>query len=210
MPPLNTSLPLPNPPENRFPDCLQLDITAIPLTTGQQGKKFWGELFNFRRQVTEPQQVKKIELYLKIKFDEQWEQLSEGRIKFGLRGGQLRFHLENGVMPSHLRQLNSPQIIAQGSATNPMWEFKTAIKQPVLQGVVDYVKLGTVEVEAFPCRIQAIFTISPQDIAITDNEALWLPNISRNKMAVLERLTILRILEPKLQPYLSQVTLQYD
>ena len=171
---------------------------------------FWGEIFSFRRQENELEPIEQIDLYLTVKFSEQWEQLNEGWIKFGLRGGQLKLTLSNGIIPPHQRQLNSPQITALGTDTNPLWEFKTGIRQPVLQGFIDKIKLGTVTVEALPCHIQATFTVSPQDISITDNQALWLPDISRNKMAVLERLTILRILEPKLQPYLSQVTLQYD
>ena len=37
-----------------------------------------------------------INLHLTIQFKEQWEQLLEGRVKFGLKGGQLSVKLNNG------------------------------------------------------------------------------------------------------------------
>ena len=40
-----------------------------------------------------------IDLYLTIQFNEQWETLPGGGVKFGLRGGELRLKLRNGAMP---------------------------------------------------------------------------------------------------------------
>jgi hypothetical protein len=44
-------------------------------------------------------QTRQIDLHLTINFDEQWESLKEGRIRFGLKGGELRLKLKNSEIP---------------------------------------------------------------------------------------------------------------
>ena len=48
---------------------------------------------------------KQIRLYLTLNFNEQWETLPGGRIKFGIRGGELRLALTNGKAPYNAREL---------------------------------------------------------------------------------------------------------
>jgi hypothetical protein len=220
-----------------------------------------------------------IDLYLTIHFNEQWEPLKEGRIKFGLRGGELRLRLVGAEIPIESRHLggsvelllpinqeqqreeiaqtnnytpNSPltrgkisevlskregvriapfstqenfeelseknhpfqgnicHITKKVSEANPTWIFEEEIGKPVLKGFLHKVKLATLNVTAFPCRIQATFEVSGRDICLTDAEGLWQSDISRNKRAVLEQLTIRRVLEPKFKPYLSRVLLLYE
>jgi hypothetical protein len=50
----------------------------------------------------------KYDLYLTLNFSEQWETLSGGRIKFGLKAGELRLKLENARIPYELRSHNDP------------------------------------------------------------------------------------------------------
>lgn len=220
-----------------------------------------------------------IDLYLTIHFNEQWEPLKEGRIKFGLRGGELRLRLVGAEIPIESRHLggsvelllprnqepqkeeiaqtnnytpnsaltrgrigevlsleegvripslptnkifeeesekNEPfqgnicHITKKVSEANPTWIFEEEIGKPVLKGFLHKVKLATLNVTAFPCRIQATFEVSGRDICLTDAEGLWPSDISRNKRAVLEQLTIRRVLEPKFKPYLSRVVLLYE
>ena len=207
---INTGLTLSNQPVNRFPDFFYLDVKGIPVQTRQQSKGLFGGLFNFQSQSHQTQTIEAIDLYLTLKFNQHWEQLVNGRFKFGLRGGKLALQLNNGSMPDYQHQLNLPQISTQGSTTNPIWNFRAITSQAVLNGVIDNVKLGTVQVSALPCNVEVSFSISLGDIAITDAEGLWSSEISRNKLAVLERLMVLRILEPKLTPHLSLVNLHYE
>ena len=207
---INTGLTLANQPGNRFPDFLYLDVKGIPVQTRQQNKGLFGGLFNFQSQSEQTQAIEAIDLYLTLKFNQQWQQLVDGSFKFGLRGGKLELQLQNGIMPDYESQLNLPQISTQGSIAKPIWNFRAITSQAILNGVVDNVKLGTVKVSALPCHVRAVFTISLGDIAITDSEGLWSSEISRNKLAVLERLVFLRILEPKLTPHLSLVNLHYE
>lgn len=50
----------------------------------------------------------KIHLHLTINFNEQWEELVFGRVKFGLKGGELSIKLNNGIMPYDQREIYRP------------------------------------------------------------------------------------------------------
>lgn len=52
--------------------------------------------------------TEQINLHLTIQFNEQWEPMPGGRIKFGLRGGELRLKLRNGEIPLRYRELAGP------------------------------------------------------------------------------------------------------
>jgi hypothetical protein len=78
--------------ENKFPECLHLEISGEIVD-----KSLLASLKN-----PEPE---KIDLFVRINFNEQWidfpfESMKFGRVKFGLSGGELRLKLENGKMPS--------------------------------------------------------------------------------------------------------------
>ncbi len=72
-------------PENRCPDCLFLDIDI-----------------EREDEYTSSQVV----LKLTLNFNERWEKVPFGRVKFGLRGGELRLLLNNGSIPYSHRNLN--------------------------------------------------------------------------------------------------------
>ena len=72
---------------NNCPDCLYMETAGNP---------------KFRSSETAARQV---ELYLTINFNEQWEELPGGYVKFGLRGGELRLSLKRGVIPYQSRSL---------------------------------------------------------------------------------------------------------
>jgi len=71
---------------NKYPDCLWMQLEAIPVSSG----------------ATETQHL---DLYLSLNFNEHWEPLLGGRVKFGLQGGTLKLNLENSEMPLAARQL---------------------------------------------------------------------------------------------------------
>jgi len=49
--------------------------------------------------------INQIDLYLTINFNEQWHNLIGGRVKLGLKGGELRLRLHNSIVPYEWRQL---------------------------------------------------------------------------------------------------------
>lgn len=79
---MQQSLPsIPSPkPENKCPECLFIDLQGILV------------------------QSDGIDLNLTINFNEQWEALKGGRVKFGLKGGELRLKLENSKSPYEFRK----------------------------------------------------------------------------------------------------------
>ena len=103
---------------------------------------------------------------------------------------------------------NSIQVTTKGSKENPAWVFQ-AESQPVLQGLIQNAKLGTLNVSARPCRVAATFEVSLRDVCLTDAEGLWPPDISPNKRAVLDR-AIMHLLKSRSTPYLSRAELHYD
>ncbi|MFM7793294.1 MAG: hypothetical protein ACKO90_36140 [Microcystis panniformis] len=56
---------------------------------------------------------KAFSLSVRLNFNQQWLDFSFGRVKFGLRGGELRLKLENGQMPSELRNEALKKILAK-------------------------------------------------------------------------------------------------
>ena len=236
-------------PENKCPGCLYLKLEGIPVQPEDQ------DIFAPWHTSTQHQQIN---LYLTIKFDEQWLSIENGRIKFGLKGGELRLKLENSEIPYEDRELSgsielsmpqqrqeldatkegkgdrtiaktqsslSPEkkpvstgsisftvchITTKISEENPVWIFEEEKGESVLKGLLKKTKLATLSAIAFPCRVEATFEVSKRDVCLTDAEGLWPPTISRNKRAVLDRLIIQRLLEPKFKPYLSRAELHYD
>ncbi|MBV8886056.1 MAG: hypothetical protein JO235_18970 [Chroococcidiopsidaceae cyanobacterium CP_BM_RX_35] len=70
-------------PQNKCPDCLYMSLVGIPSSFT----------------------LEQIDLFLTINFNEQWEKLVGGRLKWGLRGGELRLTLTNGILPYSSREL---------------------------------------------------------------------------------------------------------
>ncbi len=248
-------------PENKFPACLYMKLEGIPVQPENQD---YHELWQTSTQTLQ------IDLHLTINFNEQWESLKKGRVKFGLKGGELRLKLENSEIPYEYRELagsielSSPKerqepeaskdqnarevrshpinsslngsktqapakvatakksartdqsqvtvchVTTKVSEENPAWIFEEEMGEPVLKGLLKKAKLGTLNAIALPCRVEATFEVSKRDVCLTDAEGLWPPDISRNKRAVLDRLIIQRLLEPKLKPYLSRAELHYE
>jgi hypothetical protein len=248
-------------PENKYPDCLYLKLEGIPVERERlDSLEFW-------QTSTQTQQI---DLHLTLHFNEQWESLSQGRVKFGLKGGELRVKLENSEIPYESRELagsfelllqkerQEPEgtknqkgrevgahatnsslddrkpkeqanfatgqrlgkieehqvtvchVTTKVSEENPAWVFEEEMGGPVLKGLLDKAKLATLHAIALPCRVEATFEVSKRDVCLTDVEGLWPADISHNKRAVLARLIVQRLLEPKFQPYLSRAELQYD
>lgn len=235
-------------PQNRCPDCVYLKLLGKP----------------------KPWAINQIDLHLTINFNEQWQKIFGGRVKLGLKGGELRLKLHNGTMPYELRELTGAlpltiqkkrleqaggkvqigmearlsdvvlpamagkaeakasmgteqtaartdefqftacQVTTKGAEDNPAWVFAVDTGAPVLKGLLKNALLGTLQVKARPCCIEATFEVSKRDVYLTDAEGLWPPDLSRNKQAVLERMLALRLLESNFKPFLSRVELRYD
>ncbi|MCF2150366.1 hypothetical protein IQ276_028840 [Desmonostoc muscorum LEGE 12446] len=203
--------PLPTTPqplhENRYPDCLHMELEATPVKSNQ------------------------IDLPVTIHFNEQWEPLLNGRVKFGLKGGELKLKLENGQIPYESRHLTERielsiqnqtgeieafhlpsvcQVTSNNSESNPTWEFELKMNGSVLRGSIQKENLGTLNLTDKPCYVEATFEVSQRYVHLTDAEEIYPEDISRNKQIVLEIIIRKHLLEKKLQPYLSRAELHYD
>jgi hypothetical protein len=94
----------------------------------------------------------------------------------------------------------------RGTENEPTWEFiANFIESSHLIGQLTDSSLGKVEVSSQPCGLQSLFTVSFQKDLYLEGEGLWPKDLSRNRLAILERAFFHRFIEPKLQPYVSQV-----
>ncbi|MBR8828630.1 MAG: pentapeptide repeat-containing protein [Gomphosphaeria aponina SAG 52.96 = DSM 107014] len=168
--------------QNQYPDCLSLELTAIPLLLTEE-----------------------FDLYLTIHFNEQWEQLLDGRLKFGIKKGTLKLTLENSEIEAISETLGDSLGVSRETTTT--WVFHSQPPAPVLKGSLPQAKLGKVKVKEQLYKIAASFVIEAADISVTDTEELWRHDLSPNKHGVLERYLAIFLLETKLKPYLSRVVL---
>jgi hypothetical protein len=167
---------------NLYPDCLSLQVEASPTRSDSQ----------------------RFDLYLTVHCNEQWKSLLDGRIKFALKGGELKLSLENleiDLINSDLSELF--QITTTISATHPTWRFSPKLGELILKGDIDRVKLGVLTIRDRPHSLAATFAISKADISLIDAENLWRHDITPNKHGVLERAIALLLLENRFTPYLS-------
>ncbi len=82
--------------DNRCSDCLFMKIEGNPIKHGLLRKE-----------------TEKLELYLTINFNEECKEISWGKVKFGIKSGELELTLENGKSPYELRHLiNGPLVIS--------------------------------------------------------------------------------------------------
>lgn len=92
-----------------------------------------------------------------------------------------------------------------GTEEQPLWSFEAkAGDPPILKGQLIEEPLGTVKKSGTPCTIEASFTAPFQRDLWLEGEGLWAKDLSRNKLAVIERAFFLRIIQPKLDPHLSK------
>lgn len=176
--------------QNKYPDCLSMQLEAIPVQS----------------QSTDSLQF---DLYLTGQFNEQWESLPGGRFKFGLKGGELTLKLAGGEF-SLVSSESLDSFCQVTRKENSVLAFAVKQREPVLKGLLNQAKLGTLKVTGKSCRLEAMFQVSPRDLSLTDAEGLWRHDISPNKLAVIERKLIVFLWSAKLKPYLSQAQLCYN
>ncbi len=163
-----------------------------------------------------------IDLSLTLKFDEAWQPLMEGRLKFGLQGGQLKLTLENAQLISGSELIEGEVALSSDRpsrceitrlTTEPELTWRLALKPPqsILKGALENLKLGQFAMTGWPCRITVAFESLPKDLQLTDVEGLWLHDISPNKHAILERKLAIALEDFALKPQLSRtVELEYQ
>lgn len=185
-------------------DCLLMELTGMAAESGN------------------PQQL---DLYLSLHFDEAWQPLMGGQLKYGLTGGRLQLKIDNGKIcqvscqeTPMIEQIVSKtdkshscrcQISFRTQETEPTWLFE--LDAPAPQSCLQNLPLGTLEFHSFPCKIQAIFEVDSSCVRFTGADGLWHHDISPNKHAILETKISLSLQEFQLVPRRQRVVvLQYN
>ena len=90
--------------ENKCSDCLYMELRITPLP---EGRRRLPGLFNRPREDfnTLSEEINKAKLTFNILFNEQWESIPAGRVKFGISRGELSLELENCEVPVASRAL---------------------------------------------------------------------------------------------------------
>ena len=171
---------------NQCPDCLSMELEAIPL----------------------PSSPDEFELYLTIKFNQQQENILNGKVKFGLRGGELKLSWENASMLAVVSPISSCfERLNNALSLYPTWIIRAKPGKDVISDRLKRVKLGTVKINQQAYQLRATFIVKCAHIHLTDIEGLWRHDITPNKHGVLERKLASFLLQTKLHPYVSQTVL---
>jgi hypothetical protein len=153
-------------PENKCSDCLYITLEGNLI---QQQKQSIFRPFQPKQATSE-----KISLHLLINFSAQWQSLGVGRIKFGLKGGELKLKLTNCKIPYEDRRFVQPLDVSvqkerQDQKGN---KTKTSIEPSWNDGKAKAkVKLGTEQTENRADKFQ----ITPYQISSKGSEVnpIW-------------------------------------
>lgn len=170
---------------NQCPDCLSMEIEVAPLAEKEN----------------------EFELYLTCKFNQQQENILDGKIKFGIRGGILQLSGENASIfeiYSDSNVITLPNQENNSLVTTQSWQIRDNLKQEILKNNWEKIKLAKIKVAQKPYYLQAIFTVKTTDISVTNIEGLWKHDLSPNKHGILERKIANFIEEIHLSPYVSK------
>ena len=174
---------------NAYPDCVRLDLQTISSASDR------------------------VDLWLSLHFDRQWESILTGRLCFAISGGELKLELGEQTKLLLGSELSgnllgtaglTVEAIAPISPHHPRWIFRTQTGEFALKGSLEGIKLGTVAI-ADTLQLGAILTTTLANVQIVSAEGLWPRDISPNKHAILDRTFARFLWQEKFIPYLSAV-----
>lgn len=206
---------------NKYPDCLWMQLEAIPVSSAATATKH-------------------LDLYVSLNFNEHWQPLLDGRVKFGLQSGTLKLNLANTEIPLKTSQLvgdfqllpieeapehqrgDGPSDGENTEETDCTFchvfimgdETKPVWKFEVRRGkplLKGLLKTVKIgELLATNFQVEAVFEVAKEDIYITDAEGLWPHDITPNQHSVLERILTLYLATNTIQPAMSWALLCDD
>ncbi|MGL5035065.1 MAG: pentapeptide repeat-containing protein [Microcystaceae cyanobacterium] len=150
--------------QNPHSDCVLMNLEAIPQPpTGD------------------------FKLVLNISFQEQWQNVLGGRLKFALKAGILKLQVKTSeFIPQTTEQPSVTQSF--GAASDKfLWQFSPQSGQSLLNFPSQTLILGTLKPKVQSAHLIATFEVRPAEITLTDAEGLWRHDLTPNKHAVLDR-----------------------
>jgi hypothetical protein len=138
---------------------------------------------------------------------------NQGAVQVGIKNREITSSRKTAQKKSEKVKNTEYQVRTGGGNLNePSWIFEVKTNQEILEGLLQDAELATIDVKSKPCSLEATFGVKKtEDIFITNGELLWSKNITKKKIAVIER-GIVRLLLNEIinqQPYLSYVKLKH-
>ncbi|WP_069791114.1 pentapeptide repeat-containing protein [Cyanobacterium sp. IPPAS B-1200] len=174
---------------SQYCDCLSMKLQLIPVTgTANQ-----------------------FQICLNLEFTPQEKKIFHGNVKFALRVVRLHLNLEN-IRLVEAKDIKSPLIkkIDNPLSRLPYWEIRHLIQSKFLEGHLDNVILGTVEIKESPYKLTTTLKSKLAHVYLTEIEGLWRHDITPNKHAVLERKLAKFIWQTNLKPCVSETIFSSD
>lgn len=169
---------------NQCPDCLTMNLETIPVAESSS----------------------EFELYLTCEFNQQQENILDGKIKFGIRGGELKLTFKNVSFSPIKSEVNNDFLLDKTNTFNEnetIFSIRCKPDKKNLDTFFHKIKLGIIQLDTQPNQIEATFIVQNRDIHLTDIEGLWRHDINPNKHGILDRKIAYFIYETRLNPYLS-------
>lgn len=180
--------------ENRYPEVLSLEWSVVPLSesTGDE---------------------QQYDLYLSLTLGRQWQSLGNGKLQWGLKGGELALRLKGGIWCLEAGQEPDLSGIgarakASGIPENPTWTLTPLKSGQILAGSITGCKWGRIRASSSQGALEATFSLKATDIQIMGAEGLWLHQVTPNQVAIAEQKLALMLLKSSLQPYISRTLWQ--
>ncbi|MDJ0591242.1 MAG: pentapeptide repeat-containing protein [Pleurocapsa sp. MO_226.B13] len=175
--------------QNFYPDLISMALEVVPVPADSAN----GDRFD---------------LYLGLKFSQQWSSLLDGRVKLALKGGQLKLRLENSRLQEIDSQLEERfEITTETSEAKQTWILTLKTPKSVKTDFLEPIKLGIIETVEQPSTLTATWTIIPANITLIDAEDLWRHDLSPNKHGVLDRAIAFFLCQNQLSSSLSCIQL---
>lgn len=169
---------------NKYPNCLSLELTN-KCRENSQG-------------------IKELDLYLNLDFNEQIENIGLGKVKFALKGGQLKLSIGNGEITWFNDDLPKLVLVEKKWVENEtVWYFSGEEDNLFLTTSLKDVKIATVKIKGNPYTITSKFCLEKSDIHLGEIEGLWNHDITPNKHGILTARIVLHLLNHKIQSCLS-------
>ena len=123
-------------------------------------------------------------------------------------GATARLDTDKTINRTQQNQSPIPPVSDPGVQENLTWVFVG--NNSILKGLLKPTLLAILNVIALPCRVEATFCVSPQDIYVTYTPGLLPQTLSKKKRVIIERAIARRLVKRKWNPYLSRQELRYD
>ncbi len=137
------------------------------------------------------------EIQARFNPQEQWLSLLAGQIKILLRGGKLQLRADGGRLTVNQDLSENVRCLQQTTTAS---QFQIRFPLPLDPLALSF---GNFSPNTETSHLQAIFQVTPPDLAIAESQGLWPPDLSPNQLAIADRLIAQFLVNDWFPPALS-------